>query len=312
MRADRGGGRLDRGAPVLGPDPGVRLDPLELGDQPLVGRRRGDHLTDRALRGRARSRSGERRLPRSSSLAPRRPSSSATVKTSSSPARAGARRAPRRELDQDRDGRLVVGAEDRLAAAAIDAVGELDLDPARPRAPCRDGRRTRPSPRRCPGSGRSGCRRRRAPGRRRRPRPPRRRAPAARRARRRRPRARRRSGSASRRGGRSGRASAGRSFRCLALHRSEGYALASGPGATRPGPRGRRRRGTALSTASRSSIRSWTSGAGRRPVPAPRASRTRRRSARRARGSSASARPGPCSPTRSGPPRFRSRRSPRR
>ncbi len=35
---------------------------------------------------------------------------------------------PGGELDEDGDGRLVVGAEDRLAAAAKDAVRELDLD----------------------------------------------------------------------------------------------------------------------------------------------------------------------------------------
>jgi hypothetical protein len=32
------------------------------------------------------------------------------------------------ELDEDGDGGLVVGAEDRLPPAAVDAVGELDLD----------------------------------------------------------------------------------------------------------------------------------------------------------------------------------------
>ena len=46
-RRDRRRGGLDRAAPGLGPDPGVRLDPAELGDQLLVGRRGGDHLADR-------------------------------------------------------------------------------------------------------------------------------------------------------------------------------------------------------------------------------------------------------------------------
>ena len=42
----RGGG--DRAAAVLGPDPGVRLDPDEVGEDLLLGRRRDDHLADRA------------------------------------------------------------------------------------------------------------------------------------------------------------------------------------------------------------------------------------------------------------------------
>ncbi len=42
----RGGG--DRAAAVLGPDPGVGLDPGEVGADLLLGRRGDDHLADRA------------------------------------------------------------------------------------------------------------------------------------------------------------------------------------------------------------------------------------------------------------------------
>ena len=42
--------------PSSGRMPACASSALELGDQPLVGRRRGDHLADRASRGRARSR----------------------------------------------------------------------------------------------------------------------------------------------------------------------------------------------------------------------------------------------------------------
>ena len=66
----------------------------------------------------------------SSSFAPRSPSSSATVKTSSRPTGGRRRRVAGGELGQDGDRRLVVGAEDRLAAAAKDAVVEHHLDRA--------------------------------------------------------------------------------------------------------------------------------------------------------------------------------------
>ena len=45
---DRGRGGGDRAAAVLGPDPGVRLDPGEVGEDLLLGRRGDDHLADRA------------------------------------------------------------------------------------------------------------------------------------------------------------------------------------------------------------------------------------------------------------------------
>ena len=59
---------------------------------------------------------------------------------------------PRGELDQDRDRRLVVGAEDRVAAAAVDALVEHDLDRPGRAGRCRGGRRTSPSPRPAPGT----------------------------------------------------------------------------------------------------------------------------------------------------------------
>ena len=83
------------------------------------------------------------------------------------PDRRRALRVPRGELDQHRDRRLVVGAQDRLARG-------FDRRPrrGRPRSgrragPCPGGSRTSPMRRARRGSGRSGCRRRRAP-----PRPP--------------------------------------------------------------------------------------------------------------------------------------------
>ena len=144
---------------------------------------------------------GERSAPRSSSFAPRSPSSSATVNTSSSPDRgragdAGARRArpgPRPPPCRRRRGSSRRGCERRRRRARPRS--------ARSSGPCRGGRRTSPSPPPLPAPARSGCRRPARAGAGRlvldAPRP---RARAARRARRRRPRARRRSGSASRRG----------------------------------------------------------------------------------------------------------------
>ena len=188
---DRRRRRLDRAAarPRAG-SPRAPRRPRTRPTQALVGRRRGDHLADRASRGRARSRtaSATRRGRAPSRRAS--PSSSATVNTSSSPAGGRRRRVAGGELDQHRHRGLVVGAEDRLAAAAKDAVGELHLDRPVVRERCRGGRRTPPSRRPRPGSGRSGCRPRARAAPPRRPRRPRPRARAARRARRRRPRAR--------------------------------------------------------------------------------------------------------------------------
>ena len=126
-RRRRGG---DRAAAVLGADPGVRLDPGEVGEDLLLGRGRDDHLADRA-RVVEDEPGSERSLAMSKALAPRSPCSSATVSSSSIPTGGGSLRLTRDELHEDRDGRLVVGAEDRLAAAAEDALVIHHLDLAR-------------------------------------------------------------------------------------------------------------------------------------------------------------------------------------
>ena len=203
--------------PSSGRIPACASVPSNSASQPLVGRRRGDHLADRA---RVVEHEAERRAQRPEVELLRSPQ----------PVLLGDRE---HELEPDRrpgsaawraasststvDRGLVVGAEDRLAAAAKDALVEHDLDRAVVRDRVEVGRRTSPTRRARPGPGRSGCRRPRAPARPRRPPPPRRRARAARRAPRRPPPAPRRSGSGSRRAGRSDRAFAGRRPRPKAM-----------------------------------------------------------------------------------------------
>ena len=210
-RGDRRRRRLDRAVAVLGVDPGVRLLPREGRLEPLVGRRRDDHLADRASRGRARSRTGRAAPSMSSSLAPRSPSSSATVKTSSSPSGGGLGRVAGRQLHQHRDRGLVVGAEDRVAArcgrrrsssttSTGPSWGTVSRWAKNETQRLRAARDPRDQVARARTGGLGACR----------PRSPRRRAREARRARRRRPPAPRPSGSRSRRAGRSARACAGR------------------------------------------------------------------------------------------------------
>ena len=146
----RGGG--DRAAAVLGPDPGVGLDPGEVGEDLLLGRgaRRSPRRPAPAW-SRTKPQS-ERSAAASKAFAPRSPCSSATVSSSSIPTGGGSAGVAGDQLHEDRDRRLVVGAEDRLAAAAEDAVVLDHLDLARGAARCRCGRRTSPSASLAPGS----------------------------------------------------------------------------------------------------------------------------------------------------------------
>ena len=179
---DRRGRGLDRGVAVLGPDPGVRLDALELGDDALVGRRGGDHLTDRR-RVVEHEAERERSAPRSSSLAPAQPVLLGDREDELHPARGAgaaqrgaqrARPAPSPQPCCRRRGSSRRGCERprrRARPRSAPAPGR-----------CRGGRRTRPTPPPSPARGRSGCRRPPGPARPRRPRRPRPRARAARRA----------------------------------------------------------------------------------------------------------------------------------
>ena len=95
---DRRRGGRDRAAAVLGPDPGVGLDPGEVGEDLLLGRRRDDHLADRPGVVEDEAASGaqlaRRRRPwRRAGPAPRRRSAAARSRPAAAPRR-GARPAP--------------------------------------------------------------------------------------------------------------------------------------------------------------------------------------------------------------------------
>ena len=124
---DRRRGRRDRVAAGLGVDPRVRLDSGELGDDLLLGRRARDHLADgaRVVEDEAAVGAECRRVDR---LRPPQPLLLGDGQQQLDPDRRRLRGVAGGELDEDRDSRLVVGAEDRLAAAAKDAVGLHDLD----------------------------------------------------------------------------------------------------------------------------------------------------------------------------------------
>ncbi len=128
-RRRRGG---DRAAAVLGPDPGVSLDPEEVGEDLLLGRRRDDHLADRrrVVEDEAGLRAQRRGVER---FRPAQPLLLGDRQHQLDPDRRRLGGVPRHQLHEDRDRRLVVGAEDRLAAAAEDAfvLDHLDLSPVR-------------------------------------------------------------------------------------------------------------------------------------------------------------------------------------
>ncbi len=120
----RGGG--DRAAAVLGPDPGVRLDPVEVGKDLLLGRGGDDHLAhgpgmveDEAA-ARAQDRCVEGLRPAQALLL-------GDGQHQLDPDRRRLLRVPGDQLHEDRDRRLVVGPEDRLATAAEDAFVLDDL-----------------------------------------------------------------------------------------------------------------------------------------------------------------------------------------
>ena len=106
--------------PSSGRIPAWASMPSNSADQPLVGRRRGDHLADRA---RVVEHEAERRPQRAEVelLRAAQPVLLGDREHELEPGRRRALRVARGELDQHRDRRLVVGAEDRLAAAAKDA-----------------------------------------------------------------------------------------------------------------------------------------------------------------------------------------------
>ncbi len=83
----RGGG--DRVVAVLGPDAGMGLDPGEVRQHALLGRRGDDHLADRAGVVEDEAALASAAGSASKALAPRSPCSSATVSTSSIPTGGG-------------------------------------------------------------------------------------------------------------------------------------------------------------------------------------------------------------------------------
>ena len=119
--------RDDRAAAVLRPD--ARRAPRARGTRPRSGsswaRPRSARRSARRGRRRSRSRPAARR-----GRTPSRPASatsSQVVKRNSSPTGAIGRE-PARDAHERRHGRLVVGAEDRLEAVRVAALGLLDLD----------------------------------------------------------------------------------------------------------------------------------------------------------------------------------------
>ena len=108
------------------------LDPLELGDHLVVGRRGGDDLADRRrVVEDVAERRPERRDVELASAA--KPLLLGDGEHQLEPARRLLGPRVRRQLHQDRDRRLVVGAQDRLARAAKDAIGQDHLDRLRVR-----------------------------------------------------------------------------------------------------------------------------------------------------------------------------------
>ena len=126
---DRRRGGLDRARAVLRPHPGVRLDPDEVGEDLLLGRRRGDHLADRPGVVEDVADLGAAACSMSKALAPRSPCSSATVRSELDPDRRRLLHPAPHQLHEDRHRGLVVGAEDRVAGAAEDPFVVDDLDP---------------------------------------------------------------------------------------------------------------------------------------------------------------------------------------
>jgi hypothetical protein len=126
-RRDRRPGGLDGAPPLLGPDAGVRLGALEVGGQALVGRRRGDDFADRA---RVIEHEAERRA-QCRELELLGPSQALLLGDREHELEPRGRRRARvtgGQLHQHCDGGLVVGAEDRLAAAAKDTFLQHHVD----------------------------------------------------------------------------------------------------------------------------------------------------------------------------------------
>ncbi len=127
---DRGRGGGDRAGAVLGPDPGVGLGAGEVGQQLLLGRRPHDHLADRA--GVVEDEPDRRPQGRDvEGLGAAQALLLGHRQHQLDPDRRRRFGGPGDQLHEDRDRGLVVGTQDRLAAAAEDALllDHLDLPP---------------------------------------------------------------------------------------------------------------------------------------------------------------------------------------
>jgi hypothetical protein len=124
---DRGRCGDDRRPAVLGPDPGVRFGAFEVRLESLVGRSRGNHFADRT---RVVEHEAKRRPQRTEVhlLGAAQPVLLGDREHQLEAHRSRRSHVPGAELGEDCDGGLVVGAEDRLAPAAEDPVGELHCD----------------------------------------------------------------------------------------------------------------------------------------------------------------------------------------